>query len=214
MKWACVLIIIAGLLLLSAVSTLFSFPCYAMRFSATIQPIQVCDDSGDNCSAIEFNDEALQSIWQQADLKLQILPIRRFSSSIYQTIDNIEEGNALLGYRPGLIIPSSAGGIDKSAQPTILNVWFAKSSFSPPGAIALAFVDGNGAWVISGLGTEIQTVALAHALGHNFGLEHLEDSGNLMNEIFSKTNTSLYDCQVAIVHTSRFVKPMLAPLPR
>ncbi len=214
MKRACVLIIIAELLVLSAASIIFSFPCDPMRFTAIIQPIQVCDDSGDNCSAIEFNEEALQSIWQQADLKLDILPTRRFNSSIYQTLDSIEEGNVLLGYRPGLIALGPVGGIDESAHPIILNVCFAKSSFSPPGEIALAFEDGNGAWVISGLGVEIQTVALAHSLGHNFGLKHSEDRGNLMNEIFSKTNTSLYDWQVAIVQISRFVKPISKPLPK
>jgi len=202
------------LLVLSMASIVFPLPCYPMRFSAVIQPIQVCDDSGDNCSAIEFNEEALQSIWEQADLKLDILPIRKFNSSIYRTIDSIEEGNALLGYRPGLIALGPVGGTDESAPPTILNVCFAKSSFSPPGEIALSFEDGNGAWVISGLGSEIQTVALAHSLGHNFGLKHLEDRGNLMNEIYSKTNTSLYGWQVAIVHVSRFVKPTSKPLPK
>ena len=214
MKRACILIIIAGLLVFSAASIIFSFGCYPMRFNAIIQPIQICDDSGDNCSAIEFNEEDLQSIWQQADLKLDILPIKRFNSSIYQTIDSIEEGNALLGYRPGLIAPSPVWGIEELAHPTILNVCFAKSSFSPPGTVALAFEDGNGTWVISGLEAEIQTVALAHALGHNFGLKHLEDRGNLMNEIYSKTNTSLYGWQVAIVHVSRFVKPTSKPLPK
>ena len=208
MKRACVLIIIAGLLLLSAVSTLFSFPCYAMRFSATIQPIQVCDDSGDTCSAIEFEGRTLQSIFQQADLTLNILPFKRFNSSIYQTIDSIEEGNGLLGYRPGLIGLSPDPGIDDEANSNVLNVWFADSSFSPPGVVALAYVDYNRAWVISGLGVDVQTLILAHAITHNFGLNHVEDWFNVMNEIFSFTMTSLYDWQVAIIQASRFVTPL------
>jgi hypothetical protein len=208
MKRTSLSIIIAGLLAFSAVTILFPGPTYPKGFTATIQPIQVCDDSGRTCSAIAFDRRALQSIFQQADLTLNILPIRSLFNSVYQTIDSIEEGNALLGYCPGVIGPTPDPGIDKTASPPVLNVWFAESSFSPPGVVALAFVDYNRAWVISGLGAEAETLILAHALGHNFGLDHVEQPANLMNEIFSPMNISLDDWQVAIIQASRFVTPI------
>jgi hypothetical protein len=205
MKRKCLSIMIA----VSAVTILFLVPICADCFTASIQPIQVCDDSGPiYCSAIEFDSRTLQSIFQQADLTLNILPIKRFNSSVYQTIDSIEEGNHLLGYQPGLIGLSPDPEIDDEANPTVLNVWFADSSFSPPGEAALAYVDYNRAWVISGLGVEVQTLILAHALGHNFGLNHVEDWFNVMNEMFFFTMTSLYDWQVAIIQASRFVTPV------
>ena len=209
MKRTCLSIIIGGLLAFSAVTFLFPVSLYPNSFTATIQPIQVCDDSGRTCSAIAFDKQALQSIFQQADLTLNILPIRSFFNSVYQTIDSIEEGNALLGYQPGVIGPIPDPGIDKTASPLVLNVWFAESSFSPPGVVALAFVDYNRAWVISGLRAEVETLILAHALAHNFGLDHVEHPANLMNEVFSPINISLDDWQVAIIQASRFVTPVL-----
>jgi hypothetical protein len=135
---------------------------------ATINPIIVCDDAGNNCAneSNELFELAGDKIWSQAGIDLNFLPFSFFFESDYL---NIEDDGELTFENL-----TDIAGHGQSADLTVINLWFVNDV---EGAYGIGWLGGSGIAIsdsiFSGLG-RIDTIA--HEIGHNLGLPHNDGS--------------------------------------
>ena len=148
----------------------------------SIQPIQVCDDSGNRCARVNLFEDITRKILAQAQLKVSFLPANQLRASRFLSIqDNEDRGSNSYEFyelsRSGN--PGAFGRNPDSTRTTgPINVWFveeieaAGSGFTQFG---LGWVDANGVLIseeadsFNGTG---RPDTLAHEIGHNLGLRH------------------------------------------
>jgi hypothetical protein len=146
-----------------------------------VQPIQVCDDRGNNCARVNLFEEITAKILEQAKLKVSFLPVNRLNATRFLSIDDNDSRNSAEYEFYELTRSGGAGAFGRHPASTRsggpINVWFvdeieAISGFTQFG---LAWVDANGV-LISGealdFGSEGRTDTVAHEIGHNLGLRH------------------------------------------
>ncbi|MEM6451575.1 MAG: zinc-dependent metalloprotease family protein [Cyanobacteria bacterium P01_D01_bin.105] len=147
-----------------------------------IQPIQVCDDNGNNCADVNLFADITAKILEQANLRVSFLPTNQLNASRFLSIqDNPNRTSPDYEFYE-LSRLGGAGAFgrhpDSTATSGPINVWFvdeieALSGFTQFG---IAWVDANGVLISkevadfnNGAG-RIDT--LAHEIGHNLGLRH------------------------------------------
>jgi len=150
----------------------------------TIQPIQVCNDSGLDCAPIPLFAEEVEKIFNQAGVAPIFLPTTQLNNTNFLQTTGVKAINQ--------------AGSGQHSNSTTINAWFVDELISAPGSIRYgnAFIGANGS-VING--TAVQNYnsgngrrdTLAHEIGHNFGLGH-EDFGaggsnNLMTSGSNRT---------------------------
>ena len=160
-----------------------------------VQPIQVCDDNGDNCADIEFYEDITDKIWAQAGIDISFLSPTRLNNSTYLSIapnpDPFFPFTNYEFYQLSFTGGPGAFGRHPDSDPDTgpLNMWFVDQIESTSGIVfGTAWVGSNGVLISdetfsfnSGLG-RIDTIA--HEIGHNLGLSHRSlgagGSNNLM----------------------------------
>ena len=201
------LIVTVGLVLLSAT-------VQALPFQVTIQPINVCDNSGLNCGnpTEELFFAETRKIWAQADVEVTFLAFNQFDSSSFQTID---------GTTSSLVALRNAANNGKNTSLNIINMWFLDDIGGGTSA-GLAFIGSNGIAIADEVFSLNRLDTIAHEIGHNFGLDHasaLNDNSNLMRAGGSRFSPTTIDniapdgsgfdqlnqSQLGVVLTSQFI---------
>jgi len=169
--------------MVAAALILFSAAAFALPFQVTIQPINVCDDSGQNCGnpTEKLFFAETRKIWAQADIDVTFLTFNQFNNSAFQTID----GSTDTTPAPSLFGLINAADNGNNADTAVINMWFLDNITG--GSFGIAAIGSNGIAIAdetfafnSGIG-RLDTIA--HEIGHNFGLNHasaLGDNFNLM----------------------------------
>ena len=128
-----------------------------------IQPIQVCDDGGNNCanSGMQLFEDIGDKIWAQADIDLNFLP--------WQQVDD-----------SNILDAPNHNAYDSNANPNILNLWFLNTLADCGGVGSPATLYGCGGanrvsvteLIFSFNGGIGRLDTIAHEIGHVLGLGH------------------------------------------
>lgn len=145
-----------------------------------IQPIQVCDDTGNNCAPVDFRHAATAQVYRQAGLMPIFLQPTHFNST---ALLNANSG-------PASFVDANGG----SADPNVVNAWFAGAGsitlcgVTPgPGIVGCANRPGKRLVIDGPFGANtatnngLENNLFAHELGHNLGLPHITGATNLMD---------------------------------
>lgn len=182
----------------SAFASIFSLtifktePTYAVSidFSLDIQPIDVCDNSGNNCAVFNLFEAETKKIWEQAGIGINFLSPTKINNTNFLSIDDNNELNNLF----------SGLGNGQSSNSKTINMWFVNYIYADPGYVTfgIAQLGGNNLAinspdVLNFNNGRIDTIA--HEIGHNLGLDHTTygagSANNLMTSGSVRTVPSL-----------------------
>ncbi len=135
--------------------------CWAVAATVKLNIIQVCDDNGNNCAAVNLNKAYTDKIWAQAGTTFEYGAITKLNSSNYLNPTQAQAGNLI----------SSFFGTGRALL--AYDVWFVNSFSGTPGLRGLGALGGDGL-VVSAATAAVDT--FAHELGHNFGQDHTAGS--------------------------------------
>ena len=190
----------------------------------SIQPIQVCDDSGNHCAKVNMFEDITRRILAQAKLKVSFLPIHQLRASRFLKIDKAANLSSSDYEFYELSRTGEAGAFGRNSDSTRtsgpINVWFVDEIEAADGftQFGLAWIDANGVLISAESGTFNGTGrpdTLAHEIGHNLGLHHGTDPNNLLTD-GSRRNiptsvedigsvSQLTDAQIAEIKRSGFL---------
>lgn len=170
-------------------AAVFGSPPVPITKTIDIQPIDVCNSSGTSCAPTSFApvyEAYADLIFQQAGVGLVFLPATKFipassdpTNWLNPTID--ASGSDAFDVAHQLMrLPGH--GQPTSNTTAVLNLWFVDTLkvSSGPTVYGTGFIGGNGAIVatapnpVTGALASVDT--LAHEVGHNLGLTHVDDT--------------------------------------
>lgn len=147
----------------------------------SIQPIQVCDDRGNNCAGLNIFADITAKILEQAKLKVTFLPANRLNASRFLSINDSRDRSSSSYEFYELSRTGEPGAFGRHPASTNtsgpINVWFVDTIEATNGftQYGLAWVDANGVVIssaVEGFGSNGRTDSVAHEIGHNLGLRH------------------------------------------
>lgn len=154
-----------GALLLIVTVITSSLPAQVIDRYFTVQPIQLCNDSGINCAPTPLFQAETEKIYAQAGVAPIFLPMAQLNDSSLLSSSSV--------------VDVDQPGNGQHSNPSTINMWFLDDMPTSPGFVLYgeAWVGGNGVAIngtavqnFNGGAGRIDTVA--HELGHNFGLGH------------------------------------------
>ncbi|MEL6940217.1 MAG: hypothetical protein AAFO84_13600 [Cyanobacteria bacterium J06598_1] len=144
-----------------------------------VQPIQVCDDFGQNCARMNLFADLTAGILEQAKLSVNFLPANQLNSSRLLHIGDEKNGTNELYELSRKGEAADYGRHEDSTRTTgPINVWFVDSILSDNGntQFGSAWVDANGVIISEATldfnGGKGRADTLAHEIAHNLGLRH------------------------------------------
>jgi hypothetical protein len=156
----------------------------------SIQPIQVCNDRGENCAGVNIFADITAKILEQAKLKVSFLPTNRINASRFLSI-NDNKNRSSADYEFYELTRTGGRGAfgrhpDSTQRGGPINVWFVDSIESVNGftQYGLAWVDANGVIIsseVADFGPNGRTDTVAHEISHNLGLRHSTSDGSSNN---------------------------------
>ena len=175
-------LIAAAALTCASAASAFALPIQAV----SIQPIQVCNDVGGDCAAINIPLAVINAIYAQADVVVGLAPTLQLNNTAFQIVDTVANSASPTDEARQLMRGPQLNALGLSPQSTTINVFFVKDirEVDTSGALTaigagltgLGFINSNG--IIVDQTARLDT--LAHELGHNFGLPHIAVPTNLM----------------------------------
>lgn len=178
-----------------------------------IQPIQVCDNNGKSCAPLQRIAQyqvTANRIFAAAGLRFEFLSVVQMRESSYLRIHIEPEPDYPTG------IPTDQArrlmrqsGHMQNSNPLVLNIYFVAqlSSPEPDTLYGLGLTNANGA--IVGTEGDPSWDLVAHELGHNLGLDHVEDPSNLMKHSGRNGRNELSASQISHIRQSMFVEQEL-----
>ncbi len=134
-----------------------------------VQPIQVCDDQGNNCAPLNLDEASIQQIYNQAGIGIAFAPVVQYDASAY------------------LYPLISAAGDPADPAHQLLRTYQQQNPGEDPQTLNLFFVDKlsrddgepvNGYGLYASNGAIVDSTAPidtpAHEIGHNIGLAHAD----------------------------------------
>ena len=167
----------------------------------SIQPIQVCDNTGTICPGMPIFPDTLLRTLAQAGIATVLLPTNTVYAGGLHNASNIDP------------FISAKRGISNNWG--TLNAWFVPTLSTNPGDVlyGLGMVGGNGMAINSNAVTSAQRKStFVHEVGHNLGLRHdtlgAGDADNLMTEGTHRNPSAaqLTQAQVAQMRSSPFLE--------
>jgi len=154
---------------------LTALPAVASELYLTVQPVDVCDDSGAHCAGDQLFSDITNAIWAQAGITVDFLSMETIDSTLDYS------GTALTDtFLNDPVALASHFGIDYVYYLPVAVVADAFGS----NVLGEGYV-GEGLAIISDGSFEFPSV-LAHELGHTLGLSHILTPGDyLMSPVVS-----------------------------
>jgi hypothetical protein len=162
-------------LLLAGLAIIFiaALQAHATTFTVSIQPIQICNDSGANCAnpTRQLFESAGDKIWAQAGIDLSFLPWHTLNETDYLSL-SVDSGFDFEDLHDDAL---ANGG---SSNPLVLDMWFADDLDANAGFFGVTSSLGGRYIAIGwdavasfngGLG---RLDTMAHEIGHSLGLDH------------------------------------------
>jgi Metallo-peptidase family M12B Reprolysin-like len=164
-----------------------------------VQPIRTRKSSGATATTLgtaaaeSYIKEQINRVWAQVGVRIDWLPMVDYTNDF--AFDG-SPGNYNNNNRPTNhleTIVDTAGSPPESANPRVISLFFVEivpgfDQVGPDTANGLAYVDFNGVVVHVGAdlltytgGRDVIASVIAHEIGHNLGLEHINTPDNLMN---------------------------------
>ena len=187
----------AGLTLISLAAN----PALAIGIdrTITIQPIDVCDNSGNGCAnagdaTLNALEAATQAIWAQAGIGITFLKTETYDNSAYQSVTaDLTTASPSDPARSLMRDP----GHGQSSDPQVLNLYFVNqlTDAHDPGALLRGFSFTNGNGMILGPAPVLDT--MAHEIGHNLGLDHTTFGAGASTDLMTAGDTRLYPTDIS-----------------
>lgn len=183
-----------GRLLLIGAALVFASarPALAASFSLTVQPFQMCNDSGTGCgnSAMTLFEAEGDKIWDQAGIDLIFLPWLQINNSAY--LDITTDGATIATEARNVMTAGTA--VNDTAVTHAINMFFAPTLDGPGsglfglgcgGAVFASYCNNQVGVFISDIvfsynGGVGRLDTIAHELGHVLNLEHTSTATDLM----------------------------------
>ena len=212
--------------------------------SLTVQPIIVSNDNGSNTAAFMGNasqeagiKQNIGLIWGQAGIQVNWLTPNFWNNTFANFGTVASPATRPLSEFNSILTAGQTAGV--SAPSNLLSMYFinivpgfpeagAPNPLSPLGAEGLATVDGPGSTIRIGaslpgavlmgdpLGRQLAAKVIAHEIGHNLGLLHIDEAANLMlnsdpTPAQNGINARLNAGQILAARSSQFVTAVPEP---